>query len=71
MSTWSNAKTATLKVREQGSATSNFTFAGVNPNNDAGSPENFLDAANRLLNIASLSATITGIARTVTQEAIE
>ena len=68
MSTWTNATTATLKVRRAGSITDTFTFAGVNAANSAGTPENFLDAANHLLNIAGTSATITGMTRTVTQE---
>lgn len=71
MSTWSNTKTATLKVRKAGSATESVTFSGVNAANNAGTPENFLDAANHLLNIAGTSATITGMTRTVTQEVSE
>lgn len=71
MSTWTNATTATLKVRKAGATTDTFTFNGVNADNNAGTPENFLDAANHLLNIAGTSATITGMTRTVTQEVTE
>ena len=67
MSTWTNNTTATLKVREYGSITNTFSFAGVNASASAGTPENFFNAANHLLNIAGLSATITGMTRTVTQ----
>ena len=68
MSTWTNATTATLKVRKAGSITDTFTFNGVNADNNAGTPENFLNAVNHLLNIAGSSATITGMTRSVTQE---
>lgn len=71
MSTWTNATTATLKVRKAGSITETFTFGGVNASNNAGTPENFLDAANHLLNIAGTSATITGMTRAITQEVAE
>lgn len=71
MSTWTNATTATLKVRKAGSATETVTFNGVNAANNAGTPENFLDAANHLLNIAGTSATITGMTRAITQEVTE
>ena len=71
MSSWSNTALATLKVREAGSITSEFSFAGVNSNNEAGTPEDYLAAANRLLSIAGMSATITGMKREIVQEVIQ
>lgn len=71
MSTWSNTKVATLKIRKAGSSTEIFTFAGVNSDNSAGTPEQYLDASNRILAIAGMSATITGIKREIIQEANE
>ena len=71
MSSWSNTALATLKVREAGSITSEFSFAGVNSSNEAGTPEDYLAAANRLLSIAGMSATITGMKREIVQEVIQ
>jgi len=70
MSTWSNEPTATLRVRKANSSES-VNFVGVNSANNAGSPEDFLNAANHLLDFAGLSAVKTGMKRTVTQEVIE
>lgn len=70
MSTWSNTPIATLKVRKANTATETFTFVGVNADNSAGTPEDYLDASNRILAIAGLSAVITGIKREIVQEAI-
>ena len=66
MSTWQNAPTATLKVRKSGS-TETFSFPGVSDDASAGTPENFLDAANHLLDFAGLSAVKDGMIRVVTQ----
>ena len=71
MSTWQNATTATLKVRKAGSVTDYVTFPGVNSADTAGTPENFLDAANHLLNIAGTSATLTGMTRSITEGVVE
>lgn len=68
MSNWSNVPTATLKVRKAHSSES-FSFVGVSSQNTAGTPEQFLDAANHLLDFGGLSAVITGISRTIKQEA--
>ena len=66
MSTWENAVTGTLKVRKSGS-TESFSIPGVSVDDDAGTPENFLAAANHLLNIAGLSAVQSGMTRTISQ----
>jgi|GEM_PF-1246319 len=71
MANWSNTNVATLKIRKAGATTDVFTFAGVNSSNEAGTPEQFVAASNRLLAIAGMSATITGIKREIIQEAIE
>lgn len=70
MATWTNAPTATLKVRKANSSET-VSLPGVNPDNAAGSPENFLNAANHLLDFAGLSAVQTGMTRTITQEVSE
>lgn len=70
MSTWTTPATATLKVRKYGSSDS-FTFPGVASDNAAGTPENFLDAANHMLDIAGFSAVKSGMTRNVTQEVSE
>jgi len=67
---WSDSPTARLTVREQGTADS-FGFEGVNSAADAGSPQQFLDAANRILAIGGLSAVITDITRTVKQKGVD
>ena len=67
---WANQPIARLTVREQGT-TNTFGFEGVNPANSAGTPQDFLDAANRILHIGGLSAVITDITRTVKQKGIE
>ncbi|MDO4424545.1 MAG: hypothetical protein Q4D17_02110 [Planctomycetia bacterium] len=71
MATWSNTNVATLTVRKAGTTTDNFNFVGVNSDNNAGSPEDFLAATNRILAIAGMSATITGMKREITQEVIQ
>ncbi len=63
MSTWANPITATLKVHKAGSTTETVAINGVNADANAGTPETFLAAANHLLDIAGMSATITGMAR--------
>ena len=68
MSNWTNTPTATLKVRKANSSDS-FSFVGVSSSNSAGTPEDFLAAANHLLDFGGLSAVKTGISRTVKQEA--
>lgn len=70
MSNWTNQATATLKMRQAHSSES-ISLVGVNPSNSAGTPENFLDAANHILDIAGLSAVKTGMTRTVVQEVSE
>ena len=69
MSNWSSTPVATLHTRKVGETTE-FSFVGVNSSNEAGTPEDFLDAANRLLSIAGMSATITGMKREIIQEVI-
>lgn len=64
---WTNANQAKLTVKDAQQPSNYFYFDGVNGGSIAGSPQNFLDAANHLLDIAGLSATITGITRTVKQ----
>lgn len=71
MATWSNTDVATLRVRKAGDTTDDFTFVGVNSSNAAGTPEDFLAATNRILAIAGMSATITGMKREITQEVIQ
>ena len=71
MANWSNTPVATLKIKKAGTTTDVFTFAGVNASNDAGTPEQYVAASNRILAIAGMSATITGIKREIIQEAIE
>lgn len=66
---WSNQPTARLTVRKTGT-TDTFGFEGVNAANNAGTPEQFLAAANRILEIGGLSATIDGITRSIKQEAV-
>lgn len=71
MSTWANPITATLKVRKAGSTTETVAINGVNADANAGTPETFLAAANHLLDIAGMSATITGMTREFKQEVAE
>ena len=65
---WNNLKTATLTVKKFGSGTEKYTFQGVSSDSNAGTPQNFLDAANHLLAFGGQMAVIDGIKRTVTQE---
>lgn len=65
---WQNVPTARLTVREAGS-TNTFGFEGVNSSNSAGTPQQYLDAANRLLAIGGLSAVADGMYRSVKQSA--
>lgn len=64
---WTNESKAKLTVKDAITPNNYFNFEGVNGGTIAGGPENFVNAANHLLNIAGLSATITGITRTVKQ----
>ena len=68
--TWNDQPTARLTVREQGTSNT-FGFEGVNASNSAGTPQQFLDAANRILNIGGLSAVITDITRTKKEKGVE
>ena len=68
--TWSDQPTARLTVRKQGTSET-FGFEGVNASNSAGTPQQFLDAANRILNIGGLSAVITDITRTKKEKGVE
>lgn len=70
MSTWTTPAPATLKVRKSGSSAF-LTFPGVSASNSAGTPENFLDAVNHLLDIGGQSAIKGGMTRTLTQEVSE
>lgn len=69
MSTWGNNQVATLKLKKTDAKT--ISLPGVNANNSAGTPEQFLAAANRLFAIVGEAAVINGIQRIVTQEAIQ
>jgi len=64
---WTNQPTARLSVRKSGS-TDNFSFEGVNADNAAGTPAQYLAAANRILTIAGMSAVIDGITKSIKQE---
>ena len=68
--TWNDQPTARLTVRQQGTSDT-FGFEGVNASNSAGTPQQFLDAANRILNIGGLSAVITDITRTKKEKGVE
>ena len=68
---WGTQPTARLTVRKQGDASTSYGFEGVNPSNSAGTPEQYLSAANRILNIGGLSAVIDDITRTVKQKGVE
>lgn len=68
--TWNDQPTARLTVRERGT-TNTFGFEGVNAANTAGTPQQFLDAANHLLNIGGLSAVIDDITRTTKEKGVE
>ena len=70
MSSWTNTGLATLKVRKYGSSEYQ-TFPGVAAANSAGTPENFLDAVNHVLDIGGQSAILGGMTRVVTQEVDE
>ena len=67
---WGDQTTARLTVRKEGSSDT-FGFEGVNASNSAGTPQQFLDAANRILNIGGLSAVITDITRTKKEKGVE
>jgi len=67
---WASSPTARLVVRENGTA-ENFGFEGVNSASSAGTPQQFLDAANRILAIGGQSAVIDGIYRTVKEKGVE
>lgn len=67
---WTDQATARLSVREAGT-TNTFNFEGVNPLASAGTPSQFLDAANRILSIGGQSAVIDDITRTVKQKGAE
>lgn len=64
---WTNQPTARLSIRKSGT-TDNLSFEGVNASNDAGTPSEYLAAANRILTIAGMSAVIDGITKTIKQE---
>ena len=68
--TWNDQPTARLTVREQGTSNT-FGFEGVNASNSAGTPQQFLDAANHILAIGGFSAVITDITRTIKQKGVE
>lgn len=70
MSTWVNSPTATLKVRKAHSSES-ISIPGVSSDSNAGTPENFLNAANHLLDFAGLSAVKTGMTLSVVKEVSE
>lgn len=67
---WTIQPTARLTVKESGTSNT-FGFEGVNASNEAGTPEQFLAAANRLLGISEKTAVIDGIIRTIKQEATD
>lgn len=67
MSTWTASSLAKLTVKRADEPSETFTFDGVCGEAGAGSPEDFIGAANSLLNIAGMSATITGMTRTIKQ----
>lgn len=67
---WANQNIARLTVRESGT-TDTFGFEGVNPSNEAGTPQQFLDAANHILAIGGFSAVITDITRTIKQKGVD
>lgn len=67
---WTDQTTAKLTVREAGTSNS-FNFDGVNPLNTAGTPAQYLDAANRILAIGGQSAVIDDITRTVKQKGVD
>lgn len=71
MATWSNTDIATLIVRKANTDDKEFNFVGVNSSNEVGTPEEFLDATNRLLAIAGMSAVLTGMKREIIQEVIQ
>ena len=68
MAEWTNAPTATLKVKDATSGTDTFSFNGVAASNSAGTPENFLSAANSILGLVGKSAVLAGMTRTIQQE---
>lgn len=67
MATWQNAAIATLKVRKANSSTDSFLFPGVASAASAGTPDQFLAAANHILDIGGKLGVLTGMQRTVTQ----
>ena len=67
---WNNSAIATLKLNST-VVNETFSFPGVSGSNEAGTPDDFLDAANHLLNICGQSAIIEGIKRNVSQEGVE
>ena len=68
---WTDQNIARLTVRKDGDASTSFGFEGVNPSNSAGTPQQFFDAAQRILSIGGLSATITDITRTIKQKGVD
>lgn len=66
---WSNKQQARLTVQQDGTSDT-FSFEGVNADNSAGTPEDFLAAANHLLTIAGQSAVIDNITRSIKQEGV-
>ena len=71
MSTWTASSLAKLTVKRSDVPSETFTFDGVCGEAGAGSPEDFIGAANSLLSIAGMSATITGMSRTIKQGVAE
>ena len=68
---WEDQTIARLTVRKLNDASTSYGFEGVSPSNSAGTPQQFLDAANRILNIGGLSAVIDDITRTIKQKGVE
>lgn len=67
---WTNQNIARLTVRKSGTSDT-FGFEGVNPSNSAGTPQQFLDAANRILHIGGMTASIDDITRTIKQKGVD
>lgn len=67
---WTDQNIARLTVRKYGDASTSFGFEGVNPSNSAGTPQQYFDAAQRILSIGGLSATISDITRTIKQKGV-
>lgn len=62
---WTNQSTARLTVKQSGTSNT-FSFEGVNAT--TGTPEQFIAATNRLLDIVQLTATTEGMTRSIKQE---